>query len=138
MKKNAFEIEKSGGAILKKNAPCSGQVFGHNYAGGICLVCGGSQNPAKKVSESRIDFTKRVQKKENKNIHSAIHDLTDRISSHFGERKKFGMYLGTIKRVGVQYASSIFSEIVEQQRRGAGPRDPGRLFMWKCSKKGRP
>ena len=69
----------------------------------------------------------RIQKKRNLNIHSEIHALADEISSYFGERKKFGMYLGVIKRIGAGRARAIFSEVKD----GAA-RDPHKLFIWKC------
>lgn len=68
-----------------------------------------------------------VQKKQNKNIHSEIHYWTDVISSAFGERKKFGLYLGIIKRIGVARARQIFAEIQEQ----GTIENPGKLFVWK-------
>jgi len=67
----------------------------------------------------------RVQKKRNLNLHSEIHALADEISSYFGERKKFGMYLGVIKRIGVTRARAIFSEV-----RDGNARDPHKLFIW--------
>jgi len=67
--------------------------------------------------------------KPNKNIHSDIHALADEISTFFGERKLFGRYLGTIKRIGVARARSIFADVKE------GKADnPGKLFFWKCRK----
>jgi len=72
----------------------------------------------------------KIQPKQNKNIHSDIHYWTDVISSAFGERKKFGMYLGIIKRIGVDRARQIFAEIKE-----SNIDNPGKLFVWK-SKQG--
>jgi len=67
---------------------------------------------------------------ENKNIHSELHYWTDTISTAFGERKKFGMYLGIIKRIGVEEAKRIFSEIKDSHASS-----PGKLFLWKASQK---
>ncbi len=67
--------------------------------------------------------------KPNKNIHSEAHYWADVISSAFGERKKFGMYLGIIKRVGVPAARQIFSEINESKAT-----EPAKLFLWKTGK----
>ncbi|MFA6603522.1 MAG: hypothetical protein WCT10_01615 [Patescibacteria group bacterium] len=71
----------------------------------------------------------RLKQKANTNIHSDIHALTDEVSSYFGERKKFGMYLGVIKRVGAARARVIFSEV-----RDSNAKDPAKLFFWKCRK----
>lgn len=65
-------------------------------------------------------------KKENKNIHSEIHYWADVISAAFGERKKFAMYLGVIKRIGPSEARRIFLEI-----QGANAENPGKLFIWR-------
>jgi len=67
-----------------------------------------------------------LKKPQNKNIHSEAHYWADVISSAFGERKKFGMYLGVIKRVGVPRARQIFGEIQE-----SNAKEPGKLFIWK-------
>jgi len=72
---------------------------------------------------------RRVAQK-NDNIHSEAHYWTDIISSAFGERKKFGLYLGIIKRIGVKEAQRIFSEIKQ-----SNVKSPGKLFVWKTSKK---
>lgn len=69
----------------------------------------------------------KTSNKTNKNIHSELHYWTDVISSAFGERKKFGMYLGVIKRIGVKEAQKIFNEIKDSKCES-----PGKLFMWKC------
>lgn len=65
----------------------------------------------------------------NKNIHSEIHYLTDEISTYFGERSRFGMYLGAIKRIGVQEAKQIFSEVKQ-----ADCDNKIKLFFWKTKK----
>ncbi|MFZ2189796.1 MAG: hypothetical protein WA057_01920 [Candidatus Magasanikiibacteriota bacterium] len=72
----------------------------------------------------------KIQPKTNKNIHSEIHYWADVISSAFGEKKMFGMYLGVIKRIGVDRARQIFAEIQESKID-----NPGKLFVWK-SKQG--
>jgi len=64
--------------------------------------------------------------KQNKNIHSEVHYWTDVISTAFGERKRFAMYLGIIKRIGVKEAQRIFSEIKDSKCD-----NPGKLFVWK-------
>jgi len=70
-------------------------------------------------------------KERNKNIHSEAHFLADEISTAFGERKKFGMYLGIIRRIGAGRAKQIFAELKE-----SNVKEPGKLFVWK-SKEGR-
>jgi len=72
-----------------------------------------------------------VSKPRNANIHSDIHYWTDVISSTFGERKRFAMYLGTIKRIGVTEAKKIFNEIKDSK-----VDSPGKLFFWKCKQLG--
>ena len=69
----------------------------------------------------------KIERPKNKNIHSDIHYWTDVISSAFGERKKFAMYLGLIKKIGVPEARRIFAEIQESH-----VSSPGRLFFWKA------
>ncbi len=64
--------------------------------------------------------------KPNKNIHSEVHYWTDVISTAFGERKRFAMYLGVIKRIGVAEAQKIFLEIKDSK-----VSSPGKLFFWK-------
>lgn len=59
-------------------------------------------------------------------MHSEIHYWADTISRAFGERNRFGMYLGVIKRVGVERAKQLYSEI-----RQSSSRNPGKLFLWK-------
>ncbi len=69
---------------------------------------------------------KAQDKKKNKNIHSEIHYWADVISTAFGERKKFAMYLGIIKRIGAKEAQRIFAEIKQ-----SNPNNPGKLFVWR-------
>lgn len=69
------------------------------------------------------------KKKRNKNIHSEIHYWADVISTAFGERKKFAMYLGIIKRIGAKEAQKIFAEIKQ-----SNVNNPGKLFVWKTKK----
>ena len=66
------------------------------------------------------------KKERNKNIHSEAHFLADEISTAFGERKMFAMYLGVIKRIGAARARQLFGEIKE-----GNAREPGKLFIWK-------
>jgi hypothetical protein len=68
----------------------------------------------------------RPKKDTNKNIHSEAHFLADEISTAFDEKKLFGMYLGIIKRIGVDRAKQIFAELKE-----SNVKSPGKLFVWK-------
>ena len=68
----------------------------------------------------------------NKRLHSEMHVLADEMSSYFGERKKFGMYLGVIKRLGVAKARAIFASIRSE---GGAVQTPRKLFMWLASNK---
>lgn len=76
------------------------------------------------------NIIKRRTKLKNKNIHSEMHYWADVISREFHERKRFGMYLGIIKRIGLKEAKRIFAEIKE-----SGARSPGKLFVWKTARK---
>lgn len=66
---------------------------------------------------SLLKFTPQV---ENKHIHSDIHFLADEISTYFGEKRLFRMYLGVIKRFGVSNARALFKEIQETKGKTAG------------------
>lgn len=78
-----------------------------------------------------MDSIKKIiqPKKQNKNIHSEIHYWADVISTAFGERKKFAMYLGVIKRIGIKEAQRIFAEIKDSKAN-----NPGKLFVWMAKK----
>lgn len=75
-------------------------------------------------------LSKRAKAAPNKRIHSPVHALADEISTAFGERKRFAMYLGVINRVGIQEARSIFSRLNQE----AKVTDKGKLFMFLCRK----
>lgn len=66
----------------------------------------------------------------NARIHSEAHYWADIISRDFHERKRFGMYLGIIERIGVKEAQRIFAEVKESDAKS-----PGKLFVWKAGKK---
>ncbi len=63
----------------------------------------------------------------NYTMHSELHALAKDISEYCGEPKKFGMYLGAIKRIGTARAYELFS-ILKDPRTKA--RDLGRWFMF--------
>lgn len=65
-----------------------------------------------------------------KNIHSKEHDLAESMTVQFGEPKKFGMYLGIIKRLGFGRALALFKYVQE-----SNARRPAALFMSLCKKK---
>lgn len=65
-------------------------------------------------------------KKPGKGIHSEAHALAKEISEYCGEPKKFAMYLGVIKNIGLPRAYKIFSEI----RQGKDIETPGKLFLY--------
>ena len=102
----------------------------HNFVGGVCAnLCGVYQAdlmPKKVVYEKPPEPPKGM-----KTIYTREQLLAKDISEAFGEPKKFALYLGLISRVGFERATLIFSEIKQSK----GIKTPGRLFMWKCSKK---
>lgn len=79
--------------------------------------------------ENIFQILKKKTIQKNKNIHSEAHYLADTISRVFGERKKFAMYLGIIKRIGAAEARRIFAEI-----RDSDCQNPAKLFLWKARK----
>ncbi len=82
------------------------------------------------MDDLRDIITKRTeQAKPNKRLHSEAHVLADEISTAFGEKKRFGMYLGVINRVGVGHARRIFRQL-QQDAKG----DLAKLFMYLCRK----
>jgi len=121
-----------------ENADCYKKKFGHNFQADICLKCGVSQrelsHPVKKIEKLKYNPIR----EENKHLHTNIHYVTDEISNFFGERKKFGMYLGIIKRIGAEKAWAIFSEIKQEikdaQKKGKPIDNPAKLFIWKTGK----
>ncbi len=72
----------------------------------------------------------RMTRNPNRRLHSDIHALADEMCRYFGEREKFAMYLGVIKRVGLAKARLVWAEV-----RDSNADDPKKLFMWKCSRK---
>lgn len=70
-----------------------------------------------------------IKRKADKGIHSEEHDLAKQICDYFHENK-FGMWLGIIKRNGVQKVYQAFAEA--KQSRG---KTPVKILMWKLKKK---
>lgn len=60
-------------------------------------------------------------------MHSDAHVLAAEISAYFSERKKFAVYLATIRRMGVPQARALFSSIKSGD---ANVHSPRKFFMW--------
>src|SRR5688572_493830 len=79
----------------------------------------------KKILAKRAPQTKKADT----HLHSEAHVLADEISTAFGEKKRFAMYLGVINRVGVEKARHIYRQL-QQESKG----NLGKLFMYLCRK----
>lgn len=108
----------------KNSAACFGQKFGHDFriAGGKCTKCGINQNELGNGLQKIEYFIKQPAK----GIHSEMHALAKEISEFCGEPKKFGMYLGVIKNIGLPRAYRIFAEM----RQAKEIKTPGKLFLY--------
>lgn len=107
-----------GNLLQGMDATCKGKKFGHNFAyvGGPCLNCGISQSELSK--EFKPKKIKEVIKKPvdpAKGMHSEIHALAKDISEYCKEPKKFGLYLGIIKRIGLDRTFQIFGELKQSK-----------------------
>lgn len=80
--------------------------------------------------EGLRSILKKHPSNKNKNIHSEMHYWADVISTEFHERKRFGMYLGIIKKIGIREAKKIFIEIKQ-----SNAKTPAKLFVWKSGQK---
>jgi len=69
-------------------------------------------------------------KKPERGIHSQMHALAKEISETFGEPKKFAMYLGIVKNIGLRRAYQLFSKIKQSKN----VKTPGRLFVYESTK----
>ncbi len=113
---------------------CENQKFGHNfpYPGTNCLNCGINQyalsktGRGRKKSENLKESLEKRRGAEGRFLHSKEHLLADELARYFKEEKKFGMYLGIIKRIGFNDAYRIFSEIKQSK-----VEEKVKLFMWK-------
>lgn len=121
---------------MKTPPSCQNQKFGHNfpYPGANCLNCGIGQyelnktgRGRKKNGDLRESLGKRLAEK-GKFLHSKEHLLADEISRYFREEKRFGMYIGVIKRIGFNAAYGAFSEVKQSK---IPEKDKVKLFMWK-------
>lgn len=63
----------------------------------------------------KVSFEIKINPK-SKNLHSEIHSLAKDISEWAGEPKKFGLYLGVIKNIGLSRAYQIFSEMKQMKK----------------------
>jgi hypothetical protein len=68
-------------------------------------------------------------KKPEKGIYTEMHALAKEISEFCGEPKKFAMYLGVIKNIGLPRAYKIFAEL----RQAKEIKTPGKLFLYLSS-----
>lgn len=75
---------------------------------------------------------RKADKGANTRLHSEAHVLADELSSYFQERKKFAMYLGIIKRLGVPKVRAVFAGLKSD---AANVKNPRKLFMWLTSRK---
>lgn len=74
-------------------------------------------------------FDKINEKKPERGIHGPMHALAKDISEYAGEPKKFAMYLGVIKNIGLRKAYRIFSKIKQSKNL----KTPGKLFVYESS-----
>ena len=78
------------------------------------------------------DLLKKVPlaRKPVRGIHSEEHELAKQLTEYFHEPKKFGMWLGIIKKHGTQKVYQAFAEVKQ-----SNARRPVMLLMWKLSAK---
>lgn len=78
-----------------------------------------------------IDRDRYKKIKRDPNLHSEDHMLAKEIAEFCQEPKKFGMFLGVIKRIGPDKARYILGNIKD---RITPAREPGKMFMWMARK----
>lgn len=66
-------------------------------------------------------------------LHSEAHLLADEITTAWNEPKKFSMYLGVIKRIGVSPSRALFADL--NQRQDLPLSSKAKIFMWNARKK---
>jgi len=117
------------GSATKNGVPCLGKKIGHNFpvAGGKCTQCGINQDELGKQFQKIEYFVKEPEK----GIHSEMHALAKEVSEYCGEPKKFAMYLGIIKNIGLPRAYRTFAEIKQSKN----VKDGGKLFLYLSSYK---
>ncbi|OHB17139.1 MAG: hypothetical protein A2913_02130 [Parcubacteria group bacterium RIFCSPLOWO2_01_FULL_40_65] len=86
-----------------------------------------------RISDGLIRINKELakikEKKPERGIHGPMHALAKEISEYAGEPKKFGMYLGIVKNIGLKKAYQIFSKIKQSK----DVKTPGKLFVYESS-----
>ena len=114
-------------SVIKKGVSCSGKKLGHNFpvAGGKCTQCGVDQDELGRQFQKIEYFIKKPEG----GIHTEMHALAKEISEFCGEPKKFAMYLGIIKNIGLPRAYRIFAEL----RQAKEAKTPGKLFLYLSS-----
>ncbi len=111
----------------KKEALCFGKKTGHNFpvAGGKRTQCGIGQDELSGQFQKIEYFVKKPEK----GIYTERHALAKEISEFCGEPKRFAMYLGVIKNIGLPRAYKIFAEL----RQAKEVETPGKLFLYLSS-----
>ena len=71
------------------------------------------------------------RRKPEKGIHGPAHALAKELSETFGEPKKFAMYLGIIKNIGLKESYRLFSKIKSSKN----IKSPGKLFVYESTRK---
>ncbi len=86
-----------------------------------------------RISSGLIRINKELAKiksrKPERGIHGPMHALAKEISEYAGEPKKFAMYLGIIKNIGLRKAYRIFSKIKQSKN----IKTPGKLFVYESA-----
>lgn len=77
------------------------------------------------------ELAKIKEKRAERGIHGPIHALAKEISETFGESKKFAMYLGIIKNIGLRRSYRIFSKIKQSKN----IKNPGKIFVYESTYK---
>ncbi len=72
------------------------------------------------------------KKKSSVKLHSEAHLLADEITSSWDEPKKFSMYLGVIKRIGIARARALFSDLNQNPELSVSSK--AKIFMWNARK----
>lgn len=104
-------------------ASCTGKRFGHNFVGDVCLNgCGMRQSelshPAARPAPAQPDiFAGIADRVMTTGMHSPEHALAKDVSEWAGEGKSFSKFLGTIKRIGIDRAFMIFSQLRDRAHR---------------------
>ena len=86
-----------------------------------------------RISSGLTKITKELhkikEKKPERGIYGPMHALAKEISEYAGEPKKFGMYLGIIKNIGLRKAYRLFSKIKQSKN----VKTPGKLFVYESA-----